>query len=308
MSGICAGRVVVITGAGRGLGREHALEFARQGAKLVINDRGVPLDGDDASLAPAEQVVEEIRAAGGEAIANGDDVSDWDGARRLVEAAVHTYGDLHVLVNNAGILRDRMFVNMSAEEWDAVIRVHLRGTFAPTRHAAAYWRNRAKEGSPVDARVVNTTSPTGLYGNIGQANYGAAKAAIASLTVILADELSRYGVTVNAVAPVALTRMTEGLPGFAEQAEQAVAQTGFNPFDPGNVSPLVAWLGSPDSAGVTGRVFNVYGGHLSVAEAWVTGPAFEQAGRFDAAKLGPVVADLVARARPNSDMRGHPRT
>ena len=209
--GICDGRVVVITGAGRGIGREYAIEFARQGAKVVVNDLGAEIDGSGSSAGPAGQVVDEIRGMGGEAVANGDDVSDYEGAGRLIQVAIETFGTIDVLVNNAGILRDRMLVNMSIEEWDAVIRVHLRGTFAPTRHAVEYWRNRVKAGETNDARIINTTSPSGIYGNVGQTNYGAAKAGIASFTIIAAMELGRYGVTVNAVAPAALTRMTENL-------------------------------------------------------------------------------------------------
>src|SRR5271168_663716 len=209
--GICDGRIVVISGAGRGIGRQHALEFASQGAKIVVNDLGAEIDGSGSSAGPAGEVVDEIRGMGGEAVANGDDVSDYEGAGRLIQAAIDTFGTLDVLVNNAGILRDRMLVNMTIEEWDAVIRVHLRGTFAPTRHAVEYWRNRSKAGESNDARVINTTSPSGIYGNVGQTNYGAAKAGIASFTVIAAMELERYGVTVNAVAPGARTRMTENL-------------------------------------------------------------------------------------------------
>ena len=211
--GICDGRVVVITGAGRGIGREHALEFASQGAKLVINDLGAEVDGSGSSDGPAGQVVDEIRGMGGEAVANGDDVSDYEGAGRLIQTAIDTFGTIDVLVNNAGILRDRMLVNMTIDEWDAVIKVHLRGTFAPTRHAVEYWRNRTKAGETNDARIINTTSPSGIYGNVGQTNYGAAKAGIASFTIIAAMELERYGVTVNAIAPAALTRMTENLGG-----------------------------------------------------------------------------------------------
>ena len=241
--GICDGRIVVITGAGRGIGREHALEFASEGAKVVVNDLGAEIDGTGSSAGPAGEVVDEIRGMGGEAVANGDDVSDYEGAGRLIQTAIDTFGGLDILVNNAGILRDRMLVNMTIDEWDAVIRVHLRGTFAPTRHAAEYWRNRTKAGETNDARVINTTSPSGIYGNVGQTNYGAAKAGIASLTIIAAMELGRYGVTVNAIAPAALTRMTENLGGFDEAAAKKPEQ--FDPLDPGNIAPLVVWLGSP---------------------------------------------------------------
>ncbi len=211
MTGICEGRIAIVTGAGRGIGREHALSLARQGAKVVVNDLGGNVDGTGGDLSPAEHVVEEIKAMGGEAVANGDDVSSWEGAQRLINAAVETFGDLHAVVNNAGILRDRMLTNMTEEEWDAVIKVHLKGTFAPSRWAAAYWREQVKAGRELDARIINTTSVSGIYGNPGQTNYGAAKMGIAAFTNIAALELARYGVTVNAVAPVALTRMTEGL-------------------------------------------------------------------------------------------------
>jgi NAD(P)-dependent dehydrogenase (short-subunit alcohol dehydrogenase family) len=302
MAGICEGRVVVVTGSGRGIGRSHALEFARQGAKVVVNDLGAEVDGTGSSAGPAGEVVDEIRSMGGEAIANGDDVSDWDGARRLIDSAVETFGGLDTLVNNAGILRDRMLVNMTVEEWDAVIRVHLRGTFCPTRAAAGYWRERSKAGESNDARVVCTASPSGIYGNVGQANYGAAKAGIASFTVITAMELGRYGVTVNAIAPVALTRMTENL-GIAGEAPQPKPET-FDSHSPDNVSPLVVWLGSPESREVTGRVFNVHGGHISVAEGWAAGPAADKGDRWDPAELGGIVPDLVAKAAPNADMSG----
>ena len=300
--GICDGRVVVITGAGRGIGREHALEFASQGAKVVVNDLGAEVDGTGSSAGPAGEVVDEIRGMGGEAVANGDDVSDYDGAGRLIQTAIDTFGTIDVLVNNAGILRDRMLVNMTIDEWDAVIRVHLRGTFAPTRHAAEFWRNRTKAGETNDGRVINTTSPSGIYGNVGQTNYGAAKAGIASFTIIAAMELGRYGVTVNAIAPAALTRMTENLGGFGEAPTKRPEE--FDPLDPGNIAPLVVWLGSPESAAITGRVFNVQGDHISVAEGWVEGPAADKGDRWDPAELGKIVPDLVANAAPNANMGG----
>jgi NAD(P)-dependent dehydrogenase (short-subunit alcohol dehydrogenase family) len=300
--GICDGRIVVITGAGRGIGREHALEFASQGAKIVVNDLGAEVDGSGSSAGPAGEVVDEIRAMGGEAVANGDDVSDYDGAGRLIQTAIDSFGGLDVLVNNAGILRDRMLVNMSIDEWDAVIRVHLRGTFAPTRHAVEYWRNRSKAGETNDARVINTTSPSGIYGNVGQTNYGAAKAGIASFTVIAAMELGRYGVTVNAIAPAALTRMTESLSMGAESAARKPEE--FDRLDPGNIAPLVVWLGSSESAAITGRVFNVLGGEISVAEGWVAGPGADKEDRWDPAELGKIVPDLVAKAAPNANMGG----
>jgi len=304
MPGLCEDRVVVVTGAGNGIGRAEALECARLGAKVVVNDLGVAVDGTGRSTAPADAVVEEIRALGGEAVANGDDVADFDAARHLVESAVEHFGRLDALVNNAGILRDRMLVNMGAEEWDAVIRVHLRGTFAPSHWAAAYWRDRAKTGHGTDARIVNTSSASGIYGNPGQANYGAAKAGIAAFTVITAMELGRYGVTVNAIAPGARTRMTEGLMPATERADPADPADRFDETSPENVAPLVAWLVSPHSAAVTGRVFNILGGSLSVAEGWHAGPGIEIGARFDPEQLTDVVTGLVAEAAPNADMSG----
>jgi len=299
--GICDGRVVVITGAGRGIGRGEAIEFARQGAKVVVSDLGAHVDGSSPSSTVADEVVEEIRSMGGEAVANGDDVSDWEGAQRLLNTAIETFGGLDVVVNNAGILRDRMLFNMTEDEWDAVIKVHLKGTFCTIRWAAAYWRERAKSGQENDARIINTSSGSGLYGNPGQGNYGAAKAGIAGLTIIAARELARYGVTVNAIAPGARTRMTEDLrPGAADvpPPEQ------FDARHPHNVAPLVVWLGSPESRDVTGRVFNVAGGYIGVAEGWRRGPSQDKGDRWDPAELGKVVPDLVAKAEPLAEIRG----
>lgn len=301
MAGICDGRVVIVTGAGRGIGRSHAIEFAAQGAKVVVNDLGASVDGTGADAGPAHEVVEAIEAMGGEAIANGEDVSDFDGAKRMIDAAIERFGRLDVLVNNAGILRDRMLVNMTVEEWDAVIRVHLRGTFSPAHHAAAHWRELAKAGQTNDARIINTSSSSGIYGNPGQANYGAAKAGIAAFTIITAMELGRYGVTVNAIAPGALTRMTEGLAsndGVTPKADE------FDARSPDNIAPLVVWLGSPESAEVTGRVFNVAGGRISVAEGWSAGPGVDKGDRWDPAELGKVIPDLVERAAPNAATTG----
>jgi NAD(P)-dependent dehydrogenase (short-subunit alcohol dehydrogenase family) len=292
--GICDGRVVIVTGAGRGIGRGHALEFARQGAKVVVNDLGAEVDGSGSSTGPAGEVVDEIRAMGGEAVANGDNVADWEGAQRMVNTAIETFGDLHVLVNNAGILRDRMLVNMTEEEWDAVINVHLKGTFAPCRWAAAYWRERSKEGKENDARIINTSSSSGIYGNPGQTNYGAAKSGIASFSIIAAKELARYGVTVNAIAPGARTRMTENLPG--RPPREAPKPEDFDRSAPENVAPLVVWLGSPESKDVTGRVFNVAGGMIGVATPWGRGPAEDKKDRWDPAELGPVVTKLLAES------------
>jgi NAD(P)-dependent dehydrogenase (short-subunit alcohol dehydrogenase family) len=297
-SRICEGRIVIVTGAGRGIGRGHALEFARQGAKVVVNDLGGEWDGTGADNRPAQQVVEEITAMGGEAVANYDDVSDWEGAQRLVNQAIDTYGKLDVLVNNAGILRDRMLVNMAEEEWDAVVRVHLKGTFAPAHHAAAYWRHLAKSGEQLDARLINTTSVSGIFGNAGQTNYGAAKAGIAAFTIIASRELERYGVTVNCVSPGALTRMTENLGG----GRPALKEGEWDPRDPDNIAPVVVWLASPEARSVTGRVFIVNGGRVSVGEGWRRGPTAEQNARWDPAALGSVIPKLVADAEPPATM------
>lgn len=281
-----------MTGAARGLGRAHALEFARQGAKVVVNDLGVDLDGTGASSEAANEVVADIEAAGGEAVANADDIADWDGAGRLVQTAIDRFGGLDVVVNNAGFVRDRMFANAAEDEWDAVVRVHLKGHFAPARHAAAYWRDRSKAGDAVDARIVNTSSGAGLLGSVGQAAYSAAKAGIAALTLVQASELGRYGVTANAIAPSARTRMTEGV--FTEM--MARPDDGFDAMDPANVSPLVVWLGSAESREVTGRVFEVEGGVVGVADGWHHGPKRDKGDRWDPAELGPVVRELLAEA------------
>jgi NAD(P)-dependent dehydrogenase (short-subunit alcohol dehydrogenase family) len=292
VSKICAGRIAIVTGAGRGLGREHALELARQGAKVVVNDLGAAADGVGASSDPANEVVAMIRELGGEAVANGDDVADFAGAERLVRQAVDTFGGLDVLVNNAGFLRDRMLVNTAEEEWDAVIRVHLQGHFAPLRHASAYWRAESKAGRRPTARVVNTSSGAGLQGSVGQATYSAAKAGIAGLTLVAAHELARYGVTVNAIAPAARTRMTEA--AFAET--MAAPGDGFDAMHPENVSPIVAWLASEDSADVTGRVIEVEGGKICVEEGWRHGPTRDIAERWQAADVGDAVRALLAEA------------
>jgi NAD(P)-dependent dehydrogenase (short-subunit alcohol dehydrogenase family) len=300
MSGICEGRVVIVTGAGRGIGRAHALEFAKQGAKVVVNDLGSAADGSATTEGPAAEVVETIRAAGGTAAANADDIADWEGARRLVGAAISTFGRLDVLVNNAGFTRDRMVVGASEEEWDAVIRVHLKGHFAPTRHAAAYWRERVKGGEKVDARIINTSSGAGLLGSVGQGAYSAAKAGIAALTLVEAAELGRYGVTANAIAPAARTRMTETV--FADMMKKP--ESGFDVMAPENVSPLVVWLGSEDSRDVNGRVFEVSGGVISVAEGWREGPKVDRGARWDPREVGPAVRDLLAQSTPGKKPYG----
>lgn len=292
MSQICAGRIAVVTGAGRGLGREHALELARQGAKVVVNDLGAAADGVGSSGDPANEVVALIRSEGGEAVANGDDVADFAGARQLVEQAIGEFGGLDVLVNNAGFLRDRMLVNTAEDEWDAVIRVHLKGHFAPLRHAAAYWRSEAKEGRQREARVINTSSGAGLQGSVGQATYSAAKAGIAGLTLVAAQELGRYGVRVNAIAPAARTRMTEA--AFADT--MAAPESGFDAMSPSNVAPVVAWLASTDSGDVTGRLIEVEGGRICIEEGWRHGPVLDIGRRWDPADVGGAVRDLLTQA------------
>jgi NAD(P)-dependent dehydrogenase (short-subunit alcohol dehydrogenase family) len=284
MSGICDGRVVIVTGAGRGIGRGHALEYARQGAKVVVNDLGAEVDGTGGSSGVVGEVVDAIRESGGEAVANGDDVADWDGSQRLVSTALERWGRLDVVVNNAGILRDRMLVSMTEQDWDLVIRVHLKGTFCVSHHAATHWRELAKAGQTNDARIINTSSAAGLFGNVGQTNYSTAKAGIAAFTLVASAELGRYGVTANAI-----TRMTESL--FPDM--MAAPEEGFDRMAAENVAPLVTWLGSSEAKDVTGRVFEVGGGLIAVAEGWRRGPSVDQEDRWDPAKLGPVVRDLV---------------
>jgi len=298
--GICKGRVVIVTGAGNGLGRAYALELAAQGAKVIVNDLGVGTHGEDgASQGAAQQVVDEICRNGGEAIANSADVADWDAGREAVQQALDTYGALHAVVNNAGFVRDRMFVSATPEEWDAVMRVHLRGHFCISRHAVDYWRAQHKAGTPINARIINTTSGAGLQGSIGQSAYSAAKAGIAALTLVQAAELSRYGITANALAPNARTRMTA-----TGAFDMDIAPGEFDVFAPDNMAPLVAWLSSEHSTEVTGQVFDLKGGRVLLAEGWRDGPAFDKGARFDAGELGAIIADLIARRTPAQAVYG----
>jgi NAD(P)-dependent dehydrogenase (short-subunit alcohol dehydrogenase family) len=302
MSGICEGRVVIVTGAGRGIGRAHALELARQGALVVVNDIGAELDGSGGSGSPAQDVVAEIEKDGGRAIVNGDDVADWDGAQRLVGQAIEVFGRLDAVVNNAGVVRDRMFVSGGEDEWDVVMRVHLKGHMCVSRWAAGHWRDRSKAGDAVDARIVNTSSGAGLLGSIGQSAYSAAKGGIATLTLVQAAELARYGVTANAIAPSARTRMTETV--FAETMAAPDDPDAFDPMAAENVAPLVTWLVSPESAHVTGRMFEVEGGIVGVADGWQHGPSVDKGARWDPAELGPVVDGLLAQAPPPAPVYG----
>jgi NAD(P)-dependent dehydrogenase (short-subunit alcohol dehydrogenase family) len=279
-------RVAIITGAGRGIGREHALLFAAEGAKVVVNDLGGNPDGTGADASPAQQVADEIKAAGGEAVANHDDVTDWDGAKRLVDTAVETFGDLHVLVNNAGILRDRMLVNMTEAEWDDVIKVHLKGHFCPTRHAAGYWREQSKAGKDAKRAVVNTSSTSGLFGNVGQTNYGAAKMGLAAFTIIAAQELARLNVRVNAIAPAAHTRLTAGL-----APEGAAPPPEGGPMDPANISPFVAYL-STEECPINGRVFFVFGGQVHLFQPFAIIDKIEKDGRWTVPELEREAARL----------------
>jgi NAD(P)-dependent dehydrogenase (short-subunit alcohol dehydrogenase family) len=290
--GICQGRVVIVTGAGRGIGREHALELARQGACVVVNDLGATSGGEGADASPAQEVAAEVRRLGGQAIVDGSDVADFAQSAALVKAALDAFGRLDAVVNNAGILRDRMFANTSIEEWDAIMYVHLRGHFCVSRHACAWWRDQSKAGKPVAGRIVNTSSGAGLQGSVGQSNYAAAKAGIAALTLVQAVELARYGVTANAIAPSARTRLTEDV--FPDMMRKP--ETGFDVMDPANIAPLVTWLCSEESRDVTGRVFEVEGGKISVADGWRTGPAIDRGGRWNPAEVGDAVREILAKA------------
>ena len=295
MARLCEGRVAVVTGAARGVGRQHALGLARHGAKVVVNDLGAAVDGSGTDASPAQQVVDEIVAMGGEAVVNGDDCSSWSGARNMIDQALESFGKLDIVVNNAGILRDRMLVNMTEQEWDDVVRVHLKGTFAPSRHAAAHWRQVSKEtGDKVPGRIINTSSTSGLYGNVGQTNYGAAKAGIAAFTIIAARELSRIGVTVNAISPTAHTRMTEGLREYsAEDIERR---------DPRWVTPTVIYLASLEAGDITGRVIQAGNGQVAVCEGWRRGAEVGQI--EDPEALGPMIRDMISQVRKNSGMDG----
>ncbi|MET9548834.1 SDR family oxidoreductase [Streptomyces sp. NPDC006627] len=300
-SGICAGRVVIVTGAGRGLGRAHARAYAAEGARVVVNDLGVGPDGSGGSGRPAHAVVEEIRASGGDAVAHGGDIATSDGAASLVRTALDTYGRLDTLVSNAGFLRDRMLVNLDEDDWDAVMRVHLKGHFLPLKHAAAHWRAEAKAGRVPHACVVNTSSGAGLLGSVGQGNYSAAKAGILGLTLVAAAELAAYGVRVNAIAPAARTRMTEQT--FADTMV-APEDGAFDAMAPENVSPLVVWLGSTASAGVTGRVFEAEAGRITVMEGWRPGPTADKGARWTPAEAGGAARKLLADAEPPRPVYG----
>lgn len=295
MARLCEGRIALVTGAARGVGREHALGLAKHGAKVVVNDLGAGVDGSGADTTPAQAVVDEIKDLGGEAIVNGDDVSSWDGAKNMIDQTIDAFGTIDVVVNNAGILRDRMLVNMTEDEWDAVIQVHLKGTFAPSRHAAAYWRQRSKEtGEKVNARIINTSSTSGLYGNIGQTNYGAAKAGIAAFTIIAARELARIGVTVNAISPTAYTRMTDNLREYTKEDIER--------RDPRWVSPTIVYLSSAEASDITGRVIQAGNGRVAVCEGWRRGAEIDQL--EDAEAIGPMIRDMISNVRMNSGMDG----
>ncbi|MGB1653435.1 MAG: SDR family NAD(P)-dependent oxidoreductase [Acidimicrobiales bacterium] len=295
--GILDGKVALVTGAGRGIGREHALMMASEGAKVVVNDLGGDTSGAGADTTPAQEVVAEIEAMGGEAVVNGGNVAKFDEAGAMIQQAVDTFGDINIVVNNAGILRDRMLFSMSEDDWDAVIAVHLKGTYAPSHHAAKYWREKAKAGEDVYGRIINTASPSGIYGNVGQTNYGAAKAGIASFSVIAAQELVKYGVTVNCLAPTAWSRMTADLMG-GDAAPEGLAEK----ISPRWIAVITTWLASPEAQNVTGRVFDIRGDQLGIAEGWHLGPVATQTD--DPGDLGPVVAELMSKARLNANMGG----
>lgn len=287
--GICEGRTVIVTGAAGGLGKAYALAFAAEGANVVVNDIGTSLGGEGRDTSAADAVVAEIKLAGGNAIANYEDVTDWDAGKRIVDAAVEAFGDLHVIVNNAGIVRDRMFVSATLDEWDATMHVHLRGHFCIARHAVDYWRARSKEGHEIDARIINTTSGAGLQGSIAQAAYSTAKGGIASLTLVQAAELGRYGITANALAPSARTRMTEQ--AFADK--MATEAENFDVMDPANIAPTVVWLGSSQSKDVTGCVFELEGGKIMLEDGWREGPLVDEGAKWNPADVGDAVTKLI---------------
>ena len=295
--GILDGKVALVTGAGRGIGREHALMMASEGAKVVVNDLGGDATGAGADATPAQEVVAEIEAMGGEAVVNGGNVAKFDEAGAMIQQAIDTFGDINIVVNNAGILRDRMLFSMSEDDWDAVIAVHLKGTFGPSNHAAKYWREQAKAGNDVYGRIINTASPSGIYGNVGQTNYGAAKAGIASFSIIAAQELVKYGVTVNCLAPTAWSRMTADLMGGDAAPEGLQEQ-----ISPRWIAVITTWLASPEAQNVTGRCFDIRGDQLGIAEGWHLGPVATQTD--DPGDMGPVVAELMSKARLNASMAG----
>jgi len=299
MSGFLDGRVAIVTGGGRGIGREHAITLASKGAKVVVNDLGGDIDGSGGDVSPAQSVVDEIEALGQEAVLNGGNVADFADAEAMIDQAIERFGRLDILVNNAGILRDRMVFKMEESDWDAVINVHLKGTFAPTHFAAKYWREQSKADSQPNARIINTSSPSGIFGNVGQSNYGAAKAGIAAFTTITAMELANYGVTCNAIAPTAYTRMTKDLPGFSDLTEEQIGG-----MDPRWIANVAAWLASSESSNITGRVFAVVGDRVGVAEGWVLGPHGTQSDEPE--DLSDLMKSICNQARLNSDMFGTP--
>jgi len=297
MSKLLEGKVALVTGSGRGIGREHALMLAENGAAVVVNDLGGDEHGGGGDSTPAMDVVKEIEAMGGRAAVNGGNVADFEQSKAMIDQAIETFGDINIVINNAGILRDRMMFSITESDWDAVMAVHLKGTFGPSHHAANYWRNKAKAGEEVYGRIINTSSPSGIYGNVGQTNYGAAKAGIAAFTVIAAQELGKYGVTVNALAPTAFTRMTAPLMGGADAPENLK-----DAISPRWIAVTATWLASPEAAKVTGRIFDIRGENLGIAEGWHLGPVAKQTD--DPADLGPVMAELMSKARLNADMSG----
>ena len=307
MARLLEGKVAVITGSGRGIGREEALLMAKHGAKIVVNDLGAHFDGSgQATGSPAQEVVAEIKKMGGEAVANGDSVSDYKAAKRIVECAVDTFGKLNIVVNNAGILRDRMIFNMNEEDWDAVLAVHLKGSFNMARHACEYWREEHKKGNILNGRLINTASDAGLLGNVGQSNYGSAKAALAAMAIIIDREMAKYGVTANAIAPIARTRLTvDATPSTAAIMGREVKEGEFDAFGPQHVSPLVAWLASDDAKDVHGEVFRVGAGSVWLMQGWHTVGQVSKKAVWDAAELGTALkGELGKGATAKEDMSG----